>query len=438
MRSLDSRKQKVSAIARDLRRATLSIAQEVQERASAIVAAVRQEGDAALLRCVRQFDCPLVTKRNLWVSERELRQAEGKLARRFREALMLAIERVRAYHQAERPRSWFANDQFGSLMGQQIAPLRRVACPIPGRLAPAPSSVVMTVIPAKVAGVDEVYLFSAPHPKTGAIRAEILFAAKACGAAGVLRAGGAHAVAAFAYGTQSVPKADKIAGPGHPYVVAAMRLVFGDVGISSLPGPSEVAILADDTALPYAAWLAADLLAQAEHGPESPAILISPSDALLTAVRKQVGQQLKQLTRRGYAGESLEKFGALVRVRKVEEGVDLLNAFAPEHAQIVTEDGLATASQVRAAGAVFVGPYSAVAYGDYLAGPSHVLPTAGSGRFFGPLSVNDFVKRTGLVALSREAGSALSRPAAALARSEGLGGHAAAVEFRASDAKAGG
>ncbi len=435
MRLFDSRKQSVSEISRALRRETLGIAQQVRERAAEIVEGVRRGGDGALLQFIRQFDCPLVTKRNLWVSEKEMREAEGRVPNRFEEALAVAVERVWRYHEGERQASWFVNDAFGSLMGQQIAPLRRVACPIPGRLAPAPSSVVMTVVPARVAGVEEVYVFSAPNPRTGEIGPEILCAAGMCGVTGILRAGGAHAVAAFAYGTESVPKVDKIAGPGHPYVVAAMRLVFGDVGIGSLPGPSEVMILADETALPYAAWLAADLLAQAEHGPESPAILVSPSGVVLRTVRAELQKQLGRLARKAYASESVKKFGALVRVRGVEEGVDLANEFAPEHAQVVTADGLSVASTMRTAGAVFVGPYSAVAYGDYLAGPSHVLPTAGGGAFFGPLSVNDFVKRTGLVCLSGEGARSLSKAAATLARSEGLGAHAAAVEARAVKAR---
>jgi len=290
-------------------------------------------------------------------------------------------------------------------------------------------------VPARVAGVEEIYAFSAPNPRTGEIRPQILCAAGMCGVKGLLRAGGAHAVAAFAYGTESVPKVDKIAGPGHPYVVAAMRLVFGDVGVASLPGPSEVMILADDTALAYAPWLAADLLAQAEHGPESPAILVSPSGGLLRAVREELERQLRRLTRQAYAGESLRKFGALVRVKDIEEGVDLVNEFGPEHAQVVTAEGLSVASKIRSAGAVFVGPYSAVAYGDYLAGPSHVLPTAGSGAFFGPLSVNDFVKRTGVVCLTQAAARDLTKAAATLARSEGLGAHAAAVEARAAPSR---
>ncbi len=432
MRLFDSRKQPLSDIARTLRRETFALAKEVRQRVCEIINAVRQEGEAALLRFLRQLDTPLVTKRNLWVTEKEFRDAEGRVSARVREALVLAAERVRAYHEAELPRSWSIRDEYGSVMGQQICPLRRVACAIPGVAAPLPSSVVMSVIPAKVAGVEEVYAFSAPNRRTGAIRPEILFAAKLCGVGGMLRGGGAPAVAAFAYGTESVSKVDKIAGPGNAYVVGAMREVYGDVGIAGLAGPSEVVVLADESASRYASWLAADLLAQAEHAPDSPAVLVSASASLLRAVRAELNKQLPRVGRRAYARESLRRFGALVRVQALEEGIELVNEFAPEHLQIVTEQAEAVAAQVRTAGAIFLGPYSAVAYGDYLAGPSHVLPTGGSAAFFGPLSVNDFVKRTGLVALSPEAARGLSKPAVALARSEGLTAHAAAVELRAS------
>lgn len=438
MRRFDTRKTSVEEIVCLLREPLEAELAAQQQAVAQIVLAVRGEGDKALLRFARQFDSPLVTKRNLFVSEREFEAAYKAVGREFLDALRLSIQRVTDFHRrcaggpsasgGQGQGSWFFYDDDGTLLGQTVLPVERVGCLVPGAAAPLASSAVMTVVPAKVAGVSEVIVATPPKRRSGHVDPHVLVAARQAGADRVLRAFGAHAVAALAYGTESVPKVDKIVGPGGIYVMLAKRMVSGDVGIESLPGPSEIMVLADETA--DAELVAADLLAQAEHGSNSPVAFVTPSRRLLKDVEAQLKAQLAALPRRSLAEESLKRLGGAVLVRDLEEGVGLANLFAPEHIHIVTRNPLEVAGKVRNAGAVLIGEWSAGGFADYLAGPSHVLPTGGTARFSSPLSVQDFLKATSVVMYSPAGVKATGRQAQALAEVEGLSAHARAVNLR--------
>ncbi len=399
----------------------------VEAAAARIIAAVRRGGDRALLALSRRLDRVELTARSLKVSEREMAVAGAALSVDERRALALAARRIRDFHRRTLEKSFSYRDSLGVRLGQAVRPLTRVGLYVPGGQASYPSSVLMNAIPAAVAGVREVVMVSPMQPGPG--EAAVLAAAALAGVTEVYRVGGAQAVAALAYGTETIGAVDKIVGPGNAYVQAAKRLVFGVVGIDTVAGPSEVLVIADDTADPR--WVAADLIAQAEHGSgDECAILLTPSAALAQAVGAAIVQALETLPRARSVRAALVQNGALIVVSDINEAFALANLIAPEHLELELRGARRWAKMARTAGAVFIGPHSPAPLGDYLAGPNHVLPTAGAARFASPLGVYDFVKRSSIIEAPASALRKLGPAVARLARLEGLEGHARAVELR--------
>jgi histidinol dehydrogenase len=393
-----------------------------------ILRSVRLEGDAALRRWSELLDGG--APQRLRVPSEEIRAALEELPAAEREALRQAAERIRSFHQRQPLSSWLTHEMGGAL-GQLIRPIQRVGLYVPGGTAPLPSSVLMSAVPAKVAGVPELVVASPPERRTGRIAPVILAACAAAGVDEVYTLGGAQAIAALAYGTESVPAVDKIFGPGNLFVTLAKQQVFGVVGIDGLAGPTETLVIADESARP--AWVAADLLAQAEHDVVASAILLTPSRELAEAVQVEVARQMESLSRAEVIAVSLANRGGAVITRDLDEAVELANAYAPEHLCLATRDPWALAEKITAAGGVFLGEHSFEVLGDYVAGPSHVMPTGGSARFASPLNVWDFVHIVSLVALSPLAAAKIAPTAARLARAEGLDAHARAAELRLKD-----
>ncbi|MBW8906497.1 MAG: histidinol dehydrogenase [Betaproteobacteria bacterium] len=387
-----------------------------------ILADVRARGDAALLEYARRFDrASAGAVRELDVTAR-LRTALDALGSAEREALRAAHERIRAFHERQVQSSWDFREADGTRLGQRVRPLERVGLYVPGGKAAYPSSVLMNAVPAKLAGVRELIMVS-PNPDPTVIAAGAL-----AGVDRVLALGGAHAVGALAYGTESIPRVDKIVGPGNVYVAEAKRQVFGEVGIDMLAGPSEILVISDGAA--PAEWLAMDLFSQAEHDEAAQAVLLSPDDRHLDAVAMAIERLLPAMPRKEVIAASLEKRGALIRTRDLEEACAIANRIAPEHLELVVAEPDRWLARITNAGAIFLGRYSSEALGDYCAGPNHVLPTAGSARFSSPLGVYDFQKRTSIIEVSQAAAARLGRVAATLADAEGLPAHARAARMR--------
>lgn len=388
-----------------------------------IIDDVRTKGDAALRHYIQKLDG--VALESIEVPQEDVEAAYDQVDDELLGALEVAAARIRSFHEAHLQRSWM--DFADGALGQLIIPLQRVGIYAPGGTAPYPSTVLMSAIPAKVAGVDEVYVATPPQAG-GIVPPSILVAAHLSGVDRVFKMGGAQAIAAFAYGTQSVPRVDKICGPGGLFVVLAKKLVYGDVAIDGLHGPTETVVIADATANP--ALCAADLLAQAEHDPLASAIMLTPSAELAQRVAQEIDRQLQTLERRDIAAQSLERNGCIVVVESLDEALELANKYAPEHLCLLMKDAWSWLGRVRNAGGVFVGEGSPEAMGDYVAGPSHVMPTAGTARFASPLHTGDFLKVTSVVALNPEALAALGPAAIAIAQAEGLTAHARAIEMR--------
>jgi histidinol dehydrogenase len=399
---------------------------ELQRDVAAIVNGVRWKGDAALIDYTRRFDRASLNPADLRVDENSLRETAARADTLVVEALREAIRIVRTFHEQELQYSWNIETAPGSWVGQRVSPIERVGLYIPGGMASYPSSVVMNVVPAQVAGVSRIVVVT--PPRTLSESPAVAAALVELGVREIYRVGGAQAIAALAFGTETIPRVDKITGPGNRYVAAAKRLVFGVVGIDSIAGPSEVVIIADDNANPE--YIAADLLAQAEHAEDASAILLTTSDRLAQEVDHELATQLPNLARSGIIEKSLAKYGAIIVVDNLDEACDLVNELAPEHLQIMTCDDEQIASRVRNAGAIFFGDYSPEAVGDYLAGPNHVLPTARSARFSSALGVNDFIKRTSLINYSEAELRRTSSMIAALARAEELEAHAQSALLR--------
>lgn len=399
---------------------------DIREQVRHIVEEVRRGGHDALLALARRFDglpegvSSLELPYSIWT------QAQARLAPHERKALELAAARIREFHELQRPKSWLTVDQLGCILGQILRPLKRVGIYVPGGKAVYPSSVLMTAIPAKVAGVKEVVMCSPlamedPDPA-------VLAAASLAGVDRIFAVGGAHAIAAMAYGVGEVPKVDKIVGPGNVFVAEAKRQVFGEVGIDMIAGPSEIMVVADGSV--PARFAAADMLSQAEHDELASAILITPSEEYASEVVKELHLQLVSAMRAEVARESLSRYGAVVICRDLDEALDIASRIAPEHLELLVERPLEVMGKVRNAGAVFLGPWSAESFGDYIAGPSHVLPTGRTSRFSSPLGVEDFLKRTSVVGIPRDAGESLAEQVATLARMEGLEAHQRSVQRR--------
>jgi len=429
MKTLDARTLGVEGIARAVDRPPSEVSADVVRIVEAIVADVRTRGDAALVDYTTRFDGFAPTSAaGLALSAADFEAGERAVEPAVREALVYAAERIERYHAAALPKSWRLTDEHGSMLGQDVRPLDRVGIYVPGGRAAYPSTVLMTAVPARVAGVREIVLVT-PPAADGRVPPAVLAAARVAGVTEGWRLGGAQAVAALAYGTASVRRVDKIVGPGNIYVALAKTRVFGDVGIDMVAGPSEVIVIADRTADP--AWIAADLLAQAEHDPMARALLITDAPELLPRVEAALTAQLDALPRRAIAADSLRANGALILVADLEAAVDVANRLAPEHLELMVAVPAALLPRVRHAGAVFLGAHTPEVVGDYVAGPSHVLPTAGTARFASPLGSEDFVKRSSVIEYSRS-GLAAARPhLRALTRVEGLDGHGRAVELRA-------
>ena len=427
IRRLDTATLGVPGVARMLDRPPAAVDADIHRRVEEIVSGVRDKGDAALLEFTERFDRVALTPGELAVTAGEMEAAEGAVGAATIRALRYAADRIERFHRESAPRSWRMTDALGSRLGQEVRPLDRVAVYVPGGRAAYPSTVLMTVIPARVAGVKEIVLVSPPSPDKS-LNPAVLAAARVAGVTEAYRIGGAQAVAALAYGTETIRRVDKIVGPGNIYVALAKSRVFGDVGIDMIAGPSEVMVVADVSADPE--WVAADLLAQAEHDPMARAVLLTPSRALIDAVAAAAERQLAALPRREIAEAALRAHGALVLTRSLEEAVEVANLLAPEHLELQVADPDALLAQVRNAGAVFLGRYTPEVVGDYVAGPNHVLPTGGTARFASALCTEDFVKRLSVIQYApaglRDAGPHVAE----LARVEGLDGHGAAAAIR--------
>lgn len=399
----------------------------VQATVNKVIARVRGEGDLAVVDFSNRFDrLQAAAMSDLSLSRERLRQAHDGLPEAERAALTAAAERIRRYHAHQRQDSWQYTEADGTVLGQQVTPLDRVGIYVPGGKASYPSSVLMNAIPAKVAGVAEV-IMCVPTPG-GEVNELVLAAAWLAGVDQVFTIGGAQAVAALAYGTQSVPRVDKIVGPGNIYVATAKRQVFGQVGIDMIAGPSEILIYCDGLTDP--AWIAMDLFSQAEHDELAQSILIASDAAYLDAVAAEVEKLLPSLEREAIARTSLRDRGALILVRDEDEALALINRIAPEHLELSVADPQALLPRIRHAGAIFMGRHTPEALGDYCAGPNHVLPTSGTARFSSPLGVYDFQKRSSLIGCSPAGASTLAGIASVLARGEGLTAHARSAEYR--------
>jgi len=398
----------------------------VEETVKQIVADVRQRGDAALFELTEKFDRLALHAGNVEVPQSELDAAYAAIDPAERAALELAAERISRYHAKQKQETWLSTDESDVLLGQMVRPLDKVGIYVPGGKAAYPSSVLMNALPAKVAGVGEIVMV-VPMPD-GVANLHVLAAAKIAGVDRVFRIGGAQAVAALAYGTASIPRVDKITGPGNIYVATAKQLVFGQVDIDMIAGPSEILVINDGSG--EAAHIAADLLSQAEHDELASSLLVTSCGQMAQKVAAEVEKQLQALSRESIARQSIDKFGAIIVARDLDEAIAFSNRIAPEHLELAVEAPFTILPQIRHAGAIFLGHYTPEAAGDYLAGPNHTLPTGGTARFFSPLSVDDYIKKSSLVCFSREGLQRLGGEIVRIAELEGLQAHGRSVSIR--------
>jgi histidinol dehydrogenase len=427
IRTLDARAG-IDAVVGVLARSPETVAPEIHRTVDAIITAVRARGDAALCEHTARLDgWNPARPGDLALTPADFDGARRSVAPDVRAALEYAAERIERYHTMAMPKSWRMTDEHGSVLGQEVRPLDRVGVYVPGGRAAYPSTVLMTVIPARVAGVREIVLVT-PAGAGGRVDPVVLAAAQIGGVTEGYRIGGAQAVAALAYGTSLIRRVDKIVGPGNVYVALAKARVFGEVGIDMVAGPSEVVVIADAAA--DAEWIASDMLAQAEHDPMARALLITDTSELLPRVEKALERQLEVLPRRAIAEQSLQANGALIRVANLDDAVTLANLLAPEHLELLVAVPATLLRRVKHAGAVFMGGHTPEVVGDYVAGPNHVLPTAGTARFASPLSTDDFVKRSSIIEYSRGGLRAAAPHIKTLTRIEGLDGHGNAAALR--------
>lgn len=414
-------KEKVEAeVKRLIQRRSFEASAEQGKVVREILAEVREKGDRALLHFTRKFDKVELTAEQLKVTDKEISQAYKKVKESFFDPLKKAVQNITAYHRKQKSDEWFETLPLDVVLGQRLIPLEKVGVYVPGGRAIYPSSVLMNVIPAKVAGVKEIILVSPPP-----ISPYVLVAAAEVGVSSIFKVGGAQAIAALAYGTETIPKVDKIVGPGNIYVTLAKKEVFGEVGIESLAGPSDVLIIADGDADPE--FIAADLLAQAEHDPSSSAVLATSSQTLLEKVEKEISRQIKKLSRKKII-EQAEII--LLQVETIRQAIEIANRVAPEHLELEIGSPQRVLEQIKNAGAVFLGPHSPVAVGDYIAGPNHVLPTGGTARFSSPLGVYDFVKHQSIIGYTKPALKNVWKDVKLLAEIEGLDAHARSIDVR--------
>lgn len=388
---------------------------------------VKNEKDAAVFGYTRQFDRADTDASNIRVTEEEIKEAYQLVDASFLEVVRKALHNIRTYHEKQRQNSWFDSRPDGTILGQKVTPLRRVGVYVPGGKAAYPSSVLMNILPAKVAGVEEVIMVTPPG-RDGKVEPTTLAAAHEAGADVIYKVGGAQAIGALAYGTQSIPKVDKIVGPGNIYVALAKKAVYGHVSIDAIAGPSEILVIADETANPR--YVAADLLSQAEHDELASAILLTTSSRLAEEVAREVEIFAGQLEREQIIRKSLDNYGYILVADTMEEVIDVANEIASEHLEIQTRNPYDIMTKIRNAGAIFIGEYSSEPLGDYFAGPNHVLPTNGTAKFFSPLSVDDFIKKSSIIAYSKEALEAVHKEIEYFAESEHLTAHANSIKVR--------
>ncbi len=392
-----------------------------------IIEKVKSNGDCALFEYTKKFDQFELNAQNIRVSDQDIRDAYDSMDPELVRVIRESEENIRHFHQKQLRNSWFDTKEDGSILGMKITPIARAGIYVPGGKAAYPSSVLMNAIPAKVAGVRELIMVTPPGAD-GKINPGTLVAADLAGVDRIYRAGGAQAIAALAFGTESIPRVDKITGPGNIFVALAKKAVYGYVSIDSVAGPSEILVLADDTADP--GYVAADLLSQAEHDELASAILITTSERLAQKVSLGVDQMTAQLPRKAIIEESLKRYGYILVAESMEDAIDTVNEIASEHLEILTANPFEVMTRIQNAGAIFMGPYASEPLGDYFAGPNHILPTNGTARFFSPLSVDDFIKKTSIISYSREALEKVHRDIELFAESEGLSAHAGSIRIR--------
>ena len=400
-------------------------AQEATVRS--IIEDIKARGDEAVFEYTKKFDRAEITTDNFQVTEEEIRAAYKEVPPELLDVVRKALVNIRAFHEKQKQNSWITTTEKGTILGQKITPMQRVGVYVPGGKAAYPSSVLMNIVPAKVAGVEEV-IMTTPCNAEGKVNPVVLVAANEAGADRIFKVGGAQAIAALAFGTESIPKVDKIVGPGNIFVALAKKAVYGNVSIDSVAGPSEILVLADETANPR--YVAADLLSQAEHDEMASAVLVTTSEDLARKVSAEVDGFLKILSRREIIQKSLDNFGRILVARTRQEAIDAANEFAPEHLEIVMRDAFEVMTKIRNAGAIFIGEYSSEPLGDYFAGPNHILPTSGTARFFSPLSVDDFVKKSSIIHYSREALKEIHKDIEQFAKCEQLTAHANSIAVR--------
>ena len=397
--------------------------QGVQE----ILAHVKEEKDQAVFAYTKKFDQADITADNIKVTEEEIEEAYKEVDPKLVEIIRKALLNIRTYHEKQRQYSWFDSKPDGTILGQKVTPLHRVGVYVPGGKAVYPSSVLMNIVPAKVAGVDEIVMVTPPG-KDGKVTPNTLVAAHEAGADVIYKVGGAQAIAALAYGTESIPKVDKIVGPGNIYVALAKKAVYGYVSIDAIAGPSEILVIADETANPR--FVAADLLSQAEHDELASAILVTTSEELARKVSDEVDGFLKELSRSEIIRKSLDNYGYILVADTMDDVIDIANEIASEHLEIQTKNPYDVMTKVRNAGAIFIGEYASEPLGDYFAGPNHVLPTNGTAKFFSPLSVDDFIKKSSIIGYSEEALRGIHKDIEAFAEAEQLTAHANSIKVR--------
>ena len=403
---------------------------EFESRVNDIIQNVREKRDEAVFEYTLKFDGATIDQDNIRVTEEEIKEAYEQIDPKLLDVIRKALVNIRDYHTKQKQYSWFDSDESGIILGQKVTPLKTVGVYVPGGKAVYPSSVLMNVIPAQVAGVSNI-IMTTPCGKDGKVYPSTLVAAKEAGVDAIYKVGGAQAIAALAFGTESIPKVDKIVGPGNIYVALAKKAVFGYVSIDSIAGPSEIMVLADETANPR--FVAADLLSQAEHDEMASAILVTTSETLAEQVSVEVDKFVATLSRKEIIQKSLDNYGYILVADTMQDAIDTVNEIASEHLELVTKNPFETMTKIRNAGAIFIGEYSSEPLGDYFAGPNHVLPTNGTAKFFSPLSVDDFIKKSSIISYSREALEPVYKDIVQFAECEKLTAHANSIRVRFED-----
>ena len=403
---------------------------EFESRVNDIIQNVREKRDEAIFEYTLKFDGATIDQDNIRMTEEEIKEAYEQVDPKLLDVIRKALVNIRDYHAKQKQYSWFDSDESGIILGQKVTPLKTVGVYVPGGKAVYPSSVLMNVIPAKVAGVSNI-IMTTPCGKDGKVYPSTLVAAKEAGVDAIYKVGGAQAIAALAFGTESIPKVDKIVGPGNIYVALAKKAVFGYVSIDSIAGPSEIMVLADETANPR--FVAADLLSQAEHDEMASAILVTTSETLAEQVSVEVDKFVEVLSRKEIIRKSLDNYGYILVADTMQDAIDTVNEIASEHLELVTKNPFETMTKIRNAGAIFIGEYSSEPLGDYFAGPNHVLPTNGTAKFFSPLSVDDFIKKSSIISYSREALEPVYKDIVQFAECEKLTAHANSIRVRFED-----